>query len=96
MKGGGGGGGERGCHGQNLLFPEDFHLKRFTAYDYLGQLTHWLILASRLERNCVRFETQLQYRPKTLWVCVEVGPHGTKELITAVPQHVLNWFAQVF
>ena len=33
---------------------------------------------------------------KTLWVCVEVGLNGTKKLITAVPQHVLNCFAQFF
>ena len=32
----------------------------------------------------------------TLWVCVEVGLNGTKKLITAVPQHALNCFAQFF
>ena len=33
-------------------FPtEDFQLKIFTAYDYLGQRMHWLILASRLDQE---------------------------------------------
>ena len=44
----------------------------------------------------MRFGFQLQYRQKTLWVCVEVGLDGTKKLIMAVPQHALNCFAQVF
>ena len=44
----------------------------------------------------MRFGIQLQYRPKTLRVCVEVGHNGTKKLITAVRQHALNCFAQVF
>ena len=44
----------------------------------------------------MRFGIQLQYRPKTLWVCVEVGLDRTKKLITAVPQHALNSFAQFF
>ena len=44
----------------------------------------------------MRFGIELQYRQKTLWVCVEVGLDGTKKLITAVPQHALNCFAQVF
>ena len=44
----------------------------------------------------MKFEIQLQYRQITLWVCVEVGLDGTKKLITAVPQHALNCFAQVF
>ena len=44
----------------------------------------------------MRFGIQLQYRETTLWVCVDVGLDGTKKLITAVPQHALNCFAQVF
>ena len=51
---------ERGCHGRKLmrrrssidwLFPEDFQLKILTAYDYMGQRMHWLILASRLDQE---------------------------------------------
>ena len=33
------------------LFPEDFQLKILTAYDYLGQRMHWLILAWRLDKE---------------------------------------------
>ena len=44
----------------------------------------------------MQFGIQFQYRPKTLWACVEVGLDGTKKLITAVPQHALNCFAPVF
>ena len=33
------------------LFPEDFQHKILTAYHYLGQRVHWLILASRLDQE---------------------------------------------
>ena len=38
----------------------------------------------------MRFGIQLQYRPKTLQVCVEVGLDGTKKLITVVRQVALG------
>ena len=33
------------------LFSEYFQLKILTAYDYLGERMHWLILASRLDQE---------------------------------------------
>ena len=67
-------------------------MKILTAYDYLGQWMHWLILASRLDQELYAIGIQLQYRQNTFWVCVEVGVDRTKKLITAVPQNALNCF----
>ena len=43
----------------------------------------------------MRLGIQLQYRQKTLWVCVEVGLDGTKKLFKAVPQYSLNCCARL-
>ena len=67
-------------------------MKILTAYDYLGQWMHWLILASRLDQELYAIGIQLRYRQKTFWVYVEVGVDGTRKLITAVPQHAFNCF----
>ena len=98
--------GGRGCHKRKLmpsrsetdwLFPEYFQLKILTAYDYLGQRMHWLILASRIDQELYAIWNSASISTKNaVWVCVEVGLDGTKKLVTAVPQHALNCFAQVF
>ena len=51
MKGGGGGVSWAKTDTKLELFLDDFQLKILTAYDYLGQWTHWLILVSRLDQE---------------------------------------------
>ena len=96
--------GGEGCHGRKLMqrrsrlaISREFSAEDLYGVRLPGSVDALADIGVETRSGIVcDLEFSFNIDKKLFLVCVELGLDGTKKFITAVPQHVLNCFAQVF